>query len=237
MNTVISVDTTDLLQLAADLSNAAEIFGKGSSEAVNRVAAQARKDTVLQITSQLALQPAAVDAVVVIIQTATASKPQAIIEIADEAHFLSSFNGVQESQANVWTPSKYAAAFGTLAAPVRLPNGRMAQWIPRKGDPLRGIAAGSKAAGISAHVKTSGGRKDFRHVFTQPVRSGKAMAGRWGSFVHPKGGGKARAIYGPSEYQAAKGVWRDMEKELTDSLEAEVITETTNEIDKALKTK
>ena len=237
MNSVISVDTTELLTLAAELGNAAEVFGKGSSTALNRVAEKARKDTVLQITSQLMLTRADVETSVVLAQTATVSKPQAVLEIADEVHFLSSYNGVQKTQSNVWDEGKYIEKFGGLDAKRSLPNGKFGPWIPRKGDSLRAIRVGAKAAGISAHVSTRGGRKDFRHVFITPVLSGKVMKGRWGSFYHPKGGGKQKAIYGPSEYQAAKGVWRDMEKELTDTLQAEVMTETTNEIDKALKTK
>jgi hypothetical protein len=237
MNSVITVDTKELLSLASDLNNAADVLGKGASQAVNRVAAQARKDTVLQITSQLNLERGTVDTAVAVIQSATVSKPQAVLEIADEVHFLSSFNGAQKTQSNVWDAAKYIEKFGGLNAKRRLPNGKYGPWIPRKGDSLRAIRAGAKAAGISAQVSTRGGRKDFRHVFTQPVLSGKAMKGRWGSFYHPKGGGKAQAIYGPSEYQAAKGVWRDMEKELAEQLETEVMAETTNEIDRALKTK
>lgn len=237
MNTEIKVDTSALVSLVSDLSNAADVLGKGASQAVNRVATQARKETVLQITSQLNLERGAVDTAVAIIQSATGSKPQAVLEIVDEAHFLSSFNGKQLSKANFWNEAKYASKFGSLNAQAVLPNGRRAPWVPRKGDSLRAIAAGSKAAGISAHVSTAGSRRDFRHVFVQPVLSGKAMKGRWGSFYHPKGGGKAWGIYGPSEYQAAKGVWRDMEKELAEQLEFEVMAETTDEIDKALRTK
>ena len=242
MNSVISVDTTELLTLAAELGNAAEVFGKGSSTALNRVAEKARKDTVLQITSQLMLTRADVETSVVLAQTATVSKPQAVLEIVDEVHFLSSYNGVQHARPNEWTLASWLTKTG--GRPSILPNSgnktgrvKIAGWMPRRGDDLRAIAPGAKARGISAHITSSGGRKMFKHVFIQPVLSGKVMKGRWGSFVRPKGGGDPRAIYGPSEYQAAKGVWRDMEKEVTDNLQAEVMAETTNEIDKALKTK
>lgn len=240
MNSVISVDTTELVKLAADLSNAADIFGGGASLAVNRVAETTRKNTTLEITSQVNLERDYVDRKVIVSQQATDSKPQAVLEVADEPVSLANFGAHQKSQANVWTAAKYAAAFGSIAAPTRLPSGKIAQWIPRKGDTLRGIQVGSKAAGIGARVSNglSGhGNMTFRHVFLMPVLSGKVQAGRWGAFSHERGGKKVNAMYGPSVYQVTKGVWRDMYDDIGDELDYEVGQEVSNRIETALGAK
>ena len=235
MNSVISVDTAELVKLAVDLSNAADIFGGGASLAVNRVAETTRKNTTLEITSQVNLERDYVDRKVIVSQQATDSKPQAVLEVADEPVSLANFGAHQKSQANVWTAAKYAAAFGSIAAPTRLPSGKIAQWIPRKGDTLRGIQVGSKAAGITASVAK--GTKAFRHVFLMPVLSGKVQAGRWGAFSHERGGKKVNAMYGPSVYQVTKGVWRDMYDDIGDELDYEVGQEVSNRIETALGAK
>lgn len=240
MNSVISVDTTELLTLAADLGNAAEVFGRGASTAVNRVADAARTETVFQISSQVNLEKPYVDGKVELATKATVQKPQAMLEISDEPVSLSRFGAQQQTKSNVWTAAKYAATFGSLAAPVHLPSGKTAQWIPRRGDSSRGIQQGQKAAGIRLRVSNgmSGkGNQLMNHLFLMPTLSGKTHAGKWGAFVHMRGSEKIKHLYGPSPYQVARGVWRDMEKELTNTLQSEVMTETTNEIDKALKTK
>ncbi len=207
MNLVVNFDTSELAKLVGELGNAAELLNSGTAEGVNRVAVEARKNTIQRVVSQVRLGESYVDRKVLLNKLATSEKPQAIIEVPDEAVSLANYDAAQRIASNVWTAAKYASFFGTVATPVRLPSGKVAQWIPRTGDQLRGISAGSKQYGITAGVSRGKGVSTFSHVFFMPVLSGKVQAGRWGAFSRPKGGGKPHALYGPSVYQVTKGVW------------------------------
>lgn len=88
-----------------------------------------------------------------------------------------------------------------------------------KGDTLRRIAAGQKAAGVSVAVKRGGSRKTLPGAFLIPLRAGKEEGGNgFGVFVrhgsaahlaakrnpavrvgkHRAGAGQLRQLYGPS---------------------------------------
>jgi hypothetical protein len=233
VNTFLQVDTSELAKLVGALDNAAEVLNAGAANAVNRTAVKVRRDTVKQIVSQVRLDEKYVDSKVMVEQLATVSKPQAIVEVPDQAVSLARYDAQQRTKSNVWTAAKYAATFGTLAAPVRLPSGKMAQWIPRKGDRLRGIAQGQKQAGITAGVRISY-TATLSYVFLMPIRDGKVLAGRWGAFSRPKGGGKPAAKYGPSAYQVTKGVWRDYYEVYAAILDGEIQEQVLAAFDRAM---
>lgn len=231
MNFNVKIYTAELVKLVGELGNAAQILSEGAADGANKAARVAREATTQRITSQVYLEPSYVDDKVVFAREATPGKPQAVLEVSDSPVSMARYGAQQRIQSNVWTAAKYAATFGTVAAPIRLPSGKVAQWIPRTGDQLRGISAGSKQAGITAAVSRNKGTSTFSHVFLMPVLSGKAHEGRWGAFSRPKGGGKARALYGPSAYQVTKGVWaHDFLTEVGDFMEAEVTGEVTRRI-------
>ena len=241
MNRLIEFNTSELTGLVGDLNNASEVLTEGAAKAINTVAKATREQTVLEITSQVNLKKSHVDEKVALTQEATPTKLRAVLEVTDAASFLSTFGGQQQATENDWTLSSWVAKTG--GRPSILPNsdkngkGKLAGWVPRKGDPLRAIAPGAKAAGIKARVSnglSGSGNMTFKHVFMQPVRSGKNMMGRWGSFSRPKGGGAPKAIYGPSAYQVAKGVWRDFETEISENLEAEVTKDVSDLVERAL---
>lgn len=177
MNTFLEVDTSELAKLVGALDNAAEVLNAGAANAVNRAAVKVQKDTVRQIVSQVRLDQKYVESKVLVEQLATMNKPQAVVEVPDQAVSLARYDVYQRTKSNVWTAAKYAAAFGTIAAPVRLPSGKTAQWIPRKGDKLRGIAPGQKAAGLGIGIKRSY-TSLFSHVFIMPIRDGKDIGNR-----------------------------------------------------------
>lgn len=238
----IQVDVADLVEVSDELNNAADLMKAGAARAVNTVAAEAREDTVREITSQINLRRNYVDSKVEFTTDATPERPQATIEIGDEAVLLSEFGVEQKTISNVWDEAKYREKFGSLSAPARLPNGKKAPWIPRTGDQLRGIPKGQKQNGLRIQIGTKGA-DNFDHVFLRPILSGlkvfggQGLNGRMGAFSRPKGGGKPSAKYGPSPYQAAKGVWRDAEPHIADRLEEEVTKNVTEEFTKELKTK
>lgn len=240
MSTTIRIGMAEVEKLAGDLKNAFEVIGVSASGAVNRVAESVRKESVRGIISQVNLTEAYVDGKFAIEREATPDKPQAVISVSDEAIFLTRFNARQDSIANVWTPAKYAATFGSLAAPAWLPPGKSgkrksAQWIPRRGDPNRGIAQGHKDYGMTVNIHPTHGAIKLRHAYLGGARDGKEFKGRFETFSHvSKGSQLVKPLYGPSAYQVVKGVWRDEEGNIFDMLSAEVGNDVMAGITKAL---
>lgn len=76
-----------------------------------------------------------------------------------------------------------------------------------RGDPLRGIPAGKKAAGVSVKVKRKGARKKMRGAFLIPLNDsgGLGVALRTG-----KGRNAYEVLHGPSVDQ----VWTDVREDL-----------------------
>lgn len=69
-----------------------------------------------------------------------------------------------------------------------------------KGDALRGIAAGRKAAGVSVRVSRKGKRETMPGAFLMPLRAGKVDGGN-GMGVFGRWKGKLEHFYGPSPDQ------------------------------------
>lgn len=230
MSRSISVDTSQLTALAADLSNAADAIGIGAARAVNAVATTVRKDSVQRVISSVNLKESYVDQKITIARDATPQSPKAVIEAPIRGVLLTNFDARQQSVANFWTPAMYAEAFGSLQV-LKRPNpkaGRM-PWTPRTGDALRGIAPGKKQDGIRAGV-SPGGDAHFKPVFFITGKNGAKV-----TMERPKTGGKAHAMYGPSVDQVVKNVWKADESEIATKLGDAVLASVTEEIDKELK--
>lgn len=85
------------------------------------------------------------------------------------------------------------------------------------GDALRGIAAGSKSAGVSVRVKP-GVTKKMPGAFLMPLNNGNGM----GVFIRTgKGRGEIKHLYGPSVDQAFRVVLPNLTDGLADQVAAE----------------
>lgn len=232
MSFVIKVDTDFVGELAEQLANTHGNIAAGVARGVNAAAAVVREDSVSQVVSQVNLTKTYVDPKLTVAQNATPEKPVAVLSVPTRGLSLANFDATQQSVANVWTEAMFAEKFGSTKANVR-PNPRAPSmpWTPRKGDPLRKIQSGKKQAGITVRIKTAGGTAVMPHVFLMPMRG---QNGKFGVFGRPKGGGKAKAKYGPSVDQVLKGVWRDDEQTIAEKLGDSVMSELSNEITKGL---
>lgn len=83
-----------------------------------------------------------------------------------------------------------------------------------RGDPSRGIAPGSRGAGVSVEV-TRGSRKTIQSAFLMRLKNGNGM----GLFVRDPGAKKPRVLYGPSVWQLFRKQIENMAPEILDDLE------------------
>lgn len=235
MSTVIKLDTDLVLALSEDLDRASDGFTAGVSRGVNKIASAVRKDSVRGVVSQVNLREAYVDPKITVSKDATPKDTVAIISAPVRGTLLTNFGAQQQAISNVWTPAMYAEKFGSLKANVR-PNPKAGKlpWTPRTGDELRGIAPGAKQAGIRATIKASGANRTFSHVFFIPAAQKGQDGSKFITLSRPKGGGKAKAKYGPSVDQVVKGVWRDSEADIAEQLGTAVLDEATAELRKGI---
>lgn len=225
MSFKITIDV-DLVQgLAKDLENTTANISAGVAEGVNITALAVRTESVSKVTQQVNLKQNYVDPKIKIDKTASATDPTAVIGAPIRGALLTNFDAQQLTVSNVWTAAMYAEVFGSLKQEIR-PNPKAPKmpWTPRKGDPLRKIAAGRKQAGISAAIKVVSGSKELAHVFLIPGSRPGQDGSKFVSMSRPKGGGKAKAKYGPSIDQVVKGVWRDSETDIADTLGSNVLS-------------
>ena len=238
MSFTIKVDTGLLDDLAEDLASTTGNIAEGMARGVNAAAKVIRKESVAKVISQVNLKEPYVNPRVTLDQEAKPELPTAVIGAPMRGTLLDRFDSHQQVYANVWTAAKYAAKFGSIAAPAPLPtkNGkrRMLPWIPRKGDSLRGIPVGKKQAGITATIKAGGDKDHFKHVFLIPARRAGQDGSKFVTLSRPKGGGAPKAKYGPSVDQVVKGVWRDGEKQIAETLGDSVLAEVSSELIKGL---
>lgn len=235
MSTVIKLDTHLVEQLAKDLADSSGSLSTGVSRGVNSVASSVRKASVRDVISQVNLRESYVDPKITVSKDATPEDTVAVISAPVRGTLLTNFGAQQQAVANVWTAAMYAEKFGSLKANVR-PNPKAGKmpWTPRTGDPLRGIAPGAKQAGISVSVKASGANRSMAHVFFIPAVQKGQDGSVFVTMSRPKGGGKAKAKYGPSVDQVVKGVWRDSEADISAQLGAAVLEEATAELTKGI---
>lgn len=221
----ISVGVDLVEQLADDLTRTTGNISAGVAAGVNVAATVIRKESVHTVTSQINLKPTYVDPKVTLDKLATETDTSAVIGTPIRGALLTNFDAQQQTVSNVWTEAMYAAKFGSLKHEIR-PNPKAPKmpWTPRKGDPLRKIAAGKKQAGISAEIRTGSGQKTLSHIFMIPGNRPGQDGSKMVTMSRPKGGGKAKAKYGPSIDQALRGIWRDATDDYSKILGDSVLT-------------
>lgn len=98
-----------------------------------------------------------------------------------------------------------------------------------KGDRSRGIAPGSRAAGVSVEV-VRGARKTISNGFTMPLRNGNGI----GVFTRRRGDAKYTTRLGPSVYQLMRVQVGELYEEVAIDLELEVLAEAERVLEKVL---
>lgn len=130
--------------------------------------------------------------------------------IAEKTRVTLAANGV---------PSASIVTRGDLTPMGRFPHSQM--WKPAKGkakgDPKRGIPAGSKAAGV--RVDIAKGRPQYSpSLFTMTLREGARAGTRVGVFVRTSAG-RLKHLYGPSPYSLFRYQVERRRDDLLDDLE------------------
>lgn len=233
MSVTIKVNVDEAIHAAADLDGTAEQFTSGAARALNTVAARTRDESVRRVVSQVRLPEEYVDARVSVSQEATESNLKAVISAPMRGTRLDRYGAKQRVVSNVWTKAKYVAKFGSEFARVPLPGkSKLMPWLERKGDELRGIQKGQKAAGVRVAIKAGGNVKALPHAFFVPFRAGKESGGNGMGVLLRGKDGRIRPGYGPSVDQVVRGVWRDIEGAVAGELESEILAEVTAEIER-----
>lgn len=188
----ITLSGTPLLQSAvASIKTVPQAVDRAAYRAVNKVAAKTVTRSRKLISSQLSLKSDYIRDRMRI-DKASPGNPTAIIRARLRATTLSSYGASQLT--------------------------RGAKNRKARGDALRAIAAGRKAAGISVEVKR-GVRKKMPGAFTLPLRAGKVSGGNgFGVFI--RRGGRLEHQYGPSVDQA----FRRIKDELAPEISADLAT-------------
>ena len=179
----ITIDTSDLLDQADNLAMLdAETLATMRSDTVNVVALKVREQSIKDTVSSLNLSR---DYVESRIERSESSKrsPSARITSQVRGTTLQQFGIKQQTKAVNWSNDRIlqiadekAFTNGVVTGPRRvLPGGKVsALWNERVGDEARGIAANSKAAGISVDVNRKGA-KTIKTAFTMPLRNGNGI--------------------------------------------------------------
>ncbi|MCB1890371.1 MAG: phage tail protein [Rhodocyclaceae bacterium] len=158
------MNTADLRRLTVGLENAERVLAVAQSRAINRVAGKARTKLQRSITSTVNLKAAYVRERMKL-SRATPAKPSATIESRERSTRLARFPNVQHSRS--------------------IKRGRKPSQLRRlKGDPLRRISPGRRAAGVKVKVRKGGGLKLMPGAFLIPLRAGRAAGGNgFGIFI------------------------------------------------------
>lgn len=232
----IQVDTSDLIALARDVEDATGVITIGAARGLNAVAERTRETSVRQVVSQVHLTEQYVDPRVELrdADRATPNDLRAVIRAPVRGTRLDRYSTTRQvTQSNVWTKAKFDAQFGGRWVSPRPGLPRM-PWKERTGDPLRGIPAGQKPAGIFANVSRGKGGGVISGAFIVKFKAGKS-ADAGGPAVVLRKNGKITPAYGPSVDQVVKGVWRDIEQDVAEELQTTIAAEVAAEVDKALR--
>lgn len=197
----------EMRAIARGLDDAGKTIAVAQTRAINRVAAKTMTRARRAITSQVRLSASYVRERMTL-QNATLAKPGATISARQRPTRLAT----------------YGASQLTRAA------------SDASGDPLRGIPAGRKQAGISVGVKKGGARKKMRGAFLMPLRAGNVGGGNgMGVFIRT---GPARRdvkhLYSPSVDQLFNGVAEALVPTIETELEAALLRQIQHEVDKAM---
>lgn len=157
----------------------------------------AQADRLEAAIDRAAVAVAAIDAVNVV--TRRADEAIRAGEIADISLSDAYVRSKTDLALATRTPRAEVTVRGDLTILGRYPLAPMTQSAPKaKGDPSRGIPAGSKAAGVRVQVKRSAATRQPKW-FTMKLRRGDRAGADVGVFVRT-GPNSVRHIYGPSPY-------------------------------------
>jgi hypothetical protein len=205
---LITIDTTELRQLANRIGEVGKTFDRLQVMAINRVATRSCTAAKREIVAQVSLKSSYVlDRLS--LSKANGNNPVAIIASTKRGVSLSNYPYRQLTQA-----AKRA-----------------------KGDAMRGIGAWRKQAGISVGVKAGGGRKTMRGAFLVPRRAGTESGGNgMGIFIRTGSGRKdIKHLYAPSVSQVFTSVIQAISPEVAEDFQDELNRLINVEIKKALK--
>lgn len=174
----MKIEGIDAIRSAAKrLRTVPEASARAAYRAVNTVAARVSTMAKREIAAQINL-PESYIAQQTRTQPATAAMPVAEVRMRLRAVRLARFSAAQ-----ITKPARRA-----------------------KGDPRRGIGAGSKQAGVAVKVARTGGRKIMPGAFLVPLRAGNTAGGN-GMGVFVRKGRDIKHLYGPSPDQLFRR-WR-----------------------------
>lgn len=226
MSFKVTVSVSAVEALASRIDGAAEVLERSSFRGINRVANKAKNEARRRVLSQVNLTTGYVHDRLAMVP-AQAERPHATIVARTRPTRLMTYGG------------RLVTAHAPRA----------------RGDRLRGIPAGQKAAGVSVQVKRGGPRKLLPGAFLIPLRAGKEKGGNdFGIFIRPGsaahveakrtpgvrigkhrwGGGKLRHLYGPSVDQIFRRMIPDLLPQIQEDLDAIIVQEIETEIRRVL---
>lgn len=177
----MKIQSSGLKSARSTMKGMGGVLAKAQMRAVNKAASTARTEGSKAIRDDVRLSAKYVNQNLVIKDKATRQKHKAIVSGRVRPTRLARYGAKQLTR-----KAKTSAA----------------------GDPVRGIPAGRKQAGVSVAVSKSGRRKKMRNAFLVPLRS----AGNMGVFIRT-GSGKnnIKHLYGPSVSQVFTDVRETIE--------------------------
>lgn len=224
MSIELRIDTSDMQRLGAQLGAAGRVVGLAQSRAINRVAGKAQTRLRKGITSIVRLKAGYVRERMKL-KRATVQNPTAVIESRERATRLARF-GASQITARAASSKPRQGKKGRRLAPRKL-----------KGDVLRGIRPGRKAAGVSVHVLVAGARKRMEKAFLIPLRAGNVAGGNAMGVFTREGPGRRniRHRYSMSVAAWARAVAEadDYVSEIQSELDDAFIRQLRHELDRA----
>lgn len=206
-NTSLKIDGRAVLALADRLGTlAGSTFGLAARDAVNEVTVRAHESTLRGMTADIGLTPAYVKSKTDVALTTDLIRPTAEVVTRGDLTILGRYPLQQLTQS---------------ARP------------EAKGDPSRGIAPGSKQAGVKATIRRSAPAARDKW-FTMKLRAGKAAGDNVGVFVRATGRDKPKHIYGPSPYSLFRHQLELQSGAIADDLQKTAMQKIADRVEKAL---
>lgn len=203
----LKVETKELATLAARLGGlAGASLGRAAKDAVNEVTLRAHESTLRGMTADVGLTPAYV-------------KSKTDVSLATD----------------LLHPVGEIVTRGDLTILGRYPLQQLTQSArpDAKGDPSRGIAPGTKQAGIRASIRRSAPVARDKW-FTMKLRAGKTAGDNVGVFVRATGRDKPKHIYGPSPYSLFRHQLDVQSSDIADDLSKTALQKIADQVEKAL---
>lgn len=132
-------------------------------------------------------------------------------------------------------PTATITTWGDLTILGHYPRRQLTQAASKraKGDPSRGIAAGTKQAGLQVSIRRSAAVSEPRW-FTMRLREGSASGSKTGVFVRD-GDKKVRHIHGPSPYSLFRHQVGAQESAVKDDLTRSAVAAVADRVEKTLR--